>query len=515
MRITVADVLRRPESPLAVLVEGAPGALDAPVLWVLSSDLSDPTPFLGRGHLLLTTGGQFGPGAASPANLDAYVERLQRAGVPAVGFGVRVVHPQVPAALVEACRRHGLPLFQVPYQVPFIAVIRHAAELIDAAGHRRGSWALAAARAVSLAALRPEPLEAVLGELYRRLERAVVLLDARGRTVVSRGVVPAEVAQVARTEAAAILARGRRSSATVTVRRPAPEPSTLLTMQTVGRDGELRGVLVLGGDHGLDAADQTVVTTAVALAGLAMEHGREAQRLRGWLRTAAWRALAAGDIAMVRRAARAAGVRLPAEPVRVVVWLGEEGADDLITALENACDDGAAVVFAKSAPGEVVACAGAERCLPLVRSQATKLGAGVSEPVGFASLTAGTERARRMARRAAPGGVVVLDELGAEGGLATLLSGPDAGDIARANLRALTDHDAAHSTALLAAVAYWLAVNGNAEAAARRAGLHRHTLRDRIVRAGVVLGRDLDDPDVRADLWLSLRTARLVPAGAV
>jgi len=54
----------------------------------------------------------------------------------------------------------------------------------------------------------------------------------------------------------------------------------------------------------------------------------------------------------------------------------------------------------------------------------------------------------------------------------------------------------------------WLAAHGQWEPAAARLGVHRHTLRKRIGRAGELLGRDLDSPGVRAELWLALHPPR-------
>jgi purine catabolism regulator len=50
----------------------------------------------------------------------------------------------------------------------------------------------------------------------------------------------------------------------------------------------------------------------------------------------------------------------------------------------------------------------------------------------------------------------------------------------------------------------YLQANGQGEAAARALGVHRHTMRDRMRRAARLLGRDLDDPAVRAELWVAL-----------
>lgn len=50
----------------------------------------------------------------------------------------------------------------------------------------------------------------------------------------------------------------------------------------------------------------------------------------------------------------------------------------------------------------------------------------------------------------------------------------------------------------------WLAHHGRIEPAAAELGIHRNTLRYRIMKAERLLGRDLDDPAARAELWAAL-----------
>jgi purine catabolism regulator len=54
----------------------------------------------------------------------------------------------------------------------------------------------------------------------------------------------------------------------------------------------------------------------------------------------------------------------------------------------------------------------------------------------------------------------------------------------------------------------WLDHHGQVDAAAQGLGIHRHTVRHRLRRAEAVLGRPLDDPGVRADLWFALEAVR-------
>lgn len=64
--------------------------------------------------------------------------------------------------------------------------------------------------------------------------------------------------------------------------------------------------------------------------------------------------------------------------------------------------------------------------------------------------------------------------------------------------------DRARNGDLIESMRVWLEHHGQWEPAAARLGVHRHTLRKRIRRAGELLGRDLDSPGVRAELWLAL-----------
>ncbi|MGW0937533.1 helix-turn-helix domain-containing protein, partial [Streptomyces sp. NPDC002666] len=51
----------------------------------------------------------------------------------------------------------------------------------------------------------------------------------------------------------------------------------------------------------------------------------------------------------------------------------------------------------------------------------------------------------------------------------------------------------------------WLSLHGSWDRTAVALSVHRNTVRQRIARCGVLLGTDLDDMDVRTELWLALR----------
>ncbi|MGH2880208.1 MAG: PucR family transcriptional regulator [Solirubrobacteraceae bacterium] len=88
------------------------------VRWVHSTELIDPTPWLRGGELLLTTGLQL-----TGAKLQReFVELLADHEIAGLGFGAGFVHKKTPAAMLGAARKRGFPLFEVPYDLPFIAV---------------------------------------------------------------------------------------------------------------------------------------------------------------------------------------------------------------------------------------------------------------------------------------------------------------------------------------------------------------------------------------------------------
>jgi purine catabolism regulator len=98
------------------------------VRWVHSSELADPTPWLKGGEMLLTTGLQL----EGPKVQREYLDRLVDHDIAALGFGTGFRHRKVPAALVKAARERGFPLFEVPYELPFIAITERAfARLLD------------------------------------------------------------------------------------------------------------------------------------------------------------------------------------------------------------------------------------------------------------------------------------------------------------------------------------------------------------------------------------------------
>ena len=100
----------------------------AHVRWVHSTELPDPTPWLKGGELLLTTGIQL----TGPKSQRELIDRLADHDIAGLGFGTGFAHKRLPAALITQARKRSFPLFEVPYELPFIAITERAfAQLLE------------------------------------------------------------------------------------------------------------------------------------------------------------------------------------------------------------------------------------------------------------------------------------------------------------------------------------------------------------------------------------------------
>ncbi|MEU5992658.1 PucR family transcriptional regulator ligand-binding domain-containing protein [Spirillospora sp. NPDC047418] len=109
------SLLAMPELRLEV-VTGA-DELDRAIRWVVTTDLLDPGRYLRGGELVLT-------GLVwrtRPADSETFVRALASAGVSGLAAWDLTLGT-VPDDLVDACRRHRLPLFKVPEDVAFATV---------------------------------------------------------------------------------------------------------------------------------------------------------------------------------------------------------------------------------------------------------------------------------------------------------------------------------------------------------------------------------------------------------
>lgn len=488
---TVRTVLDIPS--LALVLRAGRAAIDAPVRWVAVSELEDPTPYLDGGELLLTTGLRLGDD-----DWAGFVDRLTRAGVSAIGIGVGLTHDRVPPALVAAAEAAVLPLLEVPEPTPFMAVSRAISDLLAAAEYEAVTRTVEAQRDLTRAALAPEGAAAVVARLSGVLDADLVLLDPVGRLLHAAPREAAGWVEAVEPEIERMRQRGPRSSAAIEV------DDMHVVLQPLAPAGRVRGYLAVARVEPYATADLALVNVGVALVSLAMERSIGTDTARRELRSALLALLADGIPAERLPVAGVGWDELLAGPVRVLVADGLDA--DLLALLEQVEESDPAEGWRGAAlsGGRVVvlqpAAAPPDPPTPAPGTTTGAIAWGISDVVPVSAIGDGLRQGSRALAAAGAGGVRSFGDL-ARDGLVGLVDEEAARGFADALLGPLESRERGD---LVASVRAWLAHHGQWDAAATTLGVHRHTLRYRMKRVEELLGRSLDDPDLRAELWVAL-----------
>lgn len=104
--------------PLLLLRAGEAG-LDQTVRWVHVIDQPDMAPWLREGTFVLTTGISWG---TRPEAYRARVRQLVDGGASGLLVAVGRFFPEVPPTAIEEADKHGLPLVEAPFSLPFIDI---------------------------------------------------------------------------------------------------------------------------------------------------------------------------------------------------------------------------------------------------------------------------------------------------------------------------------------------------------------------------------------------------------
>jgi purine catabolism regulator len=476
--LTVQDIAARPDLRLAVAAGGE--GLGNEVSWLHVSELTDPTPFLEGGELLLTTGLGIGELATTQRT---YVRRLARHELAGLGFGLGFGFAEVPAALAEEADRLGFPVLSVPYEVPFIAITKAA--FVHLAGEQleRLTRALEVHERLAQAVLDGRGLQALLAIVCNHLACSLALVDDHGRVVAERHAVA-------------------RLSFEGALELPVVAHGEMATLRAV-RDADPFGEydrLVL--HHGQTAlAFELSRRRAVSAAEL---------RLAGDLLE---------DLEEERLDDREAGRRMAAfglpgdRDYAALVAVPQDGASGEELRLGVAEElDGRAVRYLSTARREraafLVEAGTEEEALTLAQEIADaepRARVGVGRPAHGRALGR-TLLEARAALDTTGRAVASYRDLGS---LELLLSLPDAA------LEAFVDRvlgPAADSSRLMDSLAALLDSGCRWTDAAGRLGVHRHTLRYRMDRLEERAGRHPDDPEQRMELWLAVKARQALAA---
>ncbi len=442
---------------------------DTPIEWVAMTELEDPRPFLSGGEVVLTTGIRL----KSATSQRSFVRHVHTAGSLAVGFGVGLGHRKVPAAFLEEAATLGLPVFEVPYDTPFMAIGKLVADAQSAQHYEHLENLLRGHQVLAACLLRGKGLPALLRELASMLKTDVVLwqygteLHSTGATGLDRQWHQVPIATGLQDRSVLAIAEPYGRSAMVDYAQSliSLELSNQATLRSRSRDanGQLLSDVVAGLLTGADAE------LRLASAGIDVE--------------AKWSILLIDVAPGQRRALRT--LPLPSDFGQSVTALVEERL----------------VIMARAAPTQVDGLA--------EYFDAAGLGARIGVG-GTYSKPSGLRWSYFEARESLTRGELVNlpDKLSLT---SLLLASTDVplGDLAAEALNPVMDFDRKHDADLFRTLERYLELDGSVAAVAESMDLHRNTVRYRLQQLSKLSGHDPATMAGRVHLYLAVRWVRL------
>jgi purine catabolism regulator len=556
--LTVSELL----SNLDVRLLTGESATDVPVRWVHISEIEDPTPWLSGGELLLTTGMQLD----TADRQRAYVARLADHHLAGLGFGIGFAHADVPPALLQAAAEREFPVFEVPYEVPFIALTEAAFTQLVNEQYAVLRRALAAHERLERVVLSEGGLDALASTLSAQIGAAVLVCDTRGRPLVSkefrRALEPDAIGQLQ----SELYSRRREARAFLPSHGDLAERSLALPVAADGGGENARSSgertpeawLVAIKDSGpLSDFDRLTLHQAVMIVALELLRGRAAGDTERRLAGDVLAGLAHGELTGTELVRRLEPFGIDETVASIAVqrpdgWRGGPGAiedalaaglredavrclvasvDTFTYALVAGLEEEELFALARSVAGRLpqtigltdgplrvgvgrsVAAADARRSFHEARCAAQALALGVvGEPETPIVNGSGDPHGNGSSPAGGNGRVRVATykELGSFQLLLSLQDDEALRLFCDSILGPIEAGEGHYGGELMRSLEAFIEENGQWERAAKRLYCHRHTLRYRIRRVEELTGRDLSSARDRIEFWLALRGRELV-----
>ncbi len=512
MAVTVEDILGVPGMPLKLLA----GARHTgrPIRWVHASELEDPTPWLKGGELILTTGMGVG---TTPAKQRAYVKRLAEAGVAGLGFGLGFGHEKTPRSLATAAEAADLPLFEVPYPVPFIAITEAVFTRILAEQYDTLQRAVEAEHTLTRAVMEGQGVEGIAASLADVTKGWVLLLDLHGLPLASTSRGAAQ--RVARIWEELRDSRPDGTSFSLTL----VDEGLNIWVQPVGAHGRVEAFLAVGKPEQPSAFDRILAGHALSLFAIELAKSRAVADAERRLQGDFFDQLARGELgpADIARGLARFGFERDAPMLVVTLEGGEPDALAHVLTDERSRAGGGFLISAHAEGVHLLLAAEPPPDLAtLVKSVDARIGQEVRAGAGSVVDAAEVGRSLREARYALQ---VCRLEGWQQAGFADLgtyrlllsMADPDAlRAFADSMLAPLDAYDRDHNGELLLSLQAFLQHNARWETAAAQLYVHRHTLRYRMRKVEELTGRDLTSSFDRMEFWLALRARDLLATDA-
>jgi purine catabolism regulator len=534
--LSVRDLLR--DLDVGVLV-GSDESLSVPVRWVHITELTDPTPWLSGGELLLTTGLQLEKEEVQ----RQFISRLADHQLAGLGFGVGFNHETVPQALLDAAGERDFPVFEIPYELPFIAITEQAFSRLVNEQYAVLRRSIAAHERLERIVLSERGLDAVVGALSTLIGGAVLVFDARGEPLVRRTFRRPLDDEAVSSLSHEVRGRTRSGDRRGFVPGHADLAGRALVLPVAatgapeGNGAVPQAWLVAAKDAGgLSEFDRLTLHQAVTIIALELLRRRVAEDTERRLAGDILSAIGSGELSGTELARRLGPFGLGEKVAALVLGRPQPGRAGIV-----ACEQALTAALRDEAAGGLVATTGPWICallpgLPdadlhplaerVVDRVATDLGSPVRAGCGR-GVASGEARRTFHEARCALEARVLAGENGAEptSGVATyrdlgsfqlLLSLQD-DDALRlfcdSILGPIEASEGPYGGELMRSLEAFIEENGQWERAAKRLYCHRHTLRYRIRKVEELTGRNLGSARDRIEFWLALRGRELAPAG--
>ncbi|TFD16167.1 PucR family transcriptional regulator ligand-binding domain-containing protein, partial [Cryobacterium sp. TMT4-10] len=311
--ISLVQLQERLGSDLQPVGGGRPARRDLTGVHV--SELDDPTPYLGGGELLLTTGI---PVAGTDEHVRGYVRRLVDHGVAALGLGLGAGTDHVPPHLADACREAGLALLIVPDGTPFLQVSRAYWDLVGRTEQADYAANLGLQTSLARAATRPGAAASVVKVLAEALGGWAAYLPADGTPESLWPATESRVLPKLREETARLNLAGTHAAATF------PLLGTDVVEYSIVAGQRTAGFLAVGAGRALRPADRQLMLTGCMLLSITAQQNWELRRANAILGATAATLLLHGYIDAARLAAAELGLPPLTERVRVLAVTGEQ-----------------------------------------------------------------------------------------------------------------------------------------------------------------------------------------------
>jgi purine catabolism regulator len=522
--LTVRGLVTEMGLELAVGEDGA----DAPIRWIHISELPDPTPWLSGGELLLTTGIQL----ATEERQREFIRLLAGRHLAGLGFGTGFDHPELPPGILDEAGRLDFAVFEVPYEMPFIAITEKAFTRLVNEQYEVLQRGIAIHKRLERLVLEEGGLDEVVRALAAATGGAICVLSGRGKTLASktfrRELPPAAMEQVReevrRRSGVAAAGRDRESGGFAPDHPEIAGRSLVLPVSIRGRGAPQAWLVAARDAGGLGDFERLILQQAVTVVALELMRQRAMRdterRLAGDVLAEALTGRLSEDelAARLRPFGVGAGAavlvfagRDAAPPTSAEGDLDRFLADTGVGALVAVRDRLLCAVVDSQESVDPVALAA--RARDSLAAEHGELRAAASRPAPVGSLRRSFHEARCALEAAVVNGssppVASYRDLGA---FQLLLSLQD--DHA---LRLYCDsvigplEDASeYGDELIRSLEAFIESNGQWERAARELYCHRHTLRYRIRRVEQLTGRNLSSARDRIEFWLALRARELV-----